>query len=154
MHAHDSHDQRLYETFDPNDIFAGKRITTDYAYLVPYGSPMPTFFTFNGLENIGIGPVGTTYGDYRAEYDFDNDTKRIEKVSRHAVTNYGVEYTYRTDAHLIDYYEFMDGTEWLSAKSIYDWSHRGLLSGCAARVGKRLRIFRDRFVKFLFKSEE
>lgn len=34
--------------------------------------------------------------------------------------------------------------------TIYDWSSRGLLDGCAARVGKHLRIFRDRFVKLIF----
>ena len=42
----------------------------------------------------------------------------------------------------------------VSTKTLYDWSHRGLLRGCAARVGKRLRIFRDRFVRFLFEPKE
>ncbi len=40
----------------------------------------------------------------------------------------------------------------VSIKSIYDWSHRGLLLHCARRKGKRLRIFRDRFVRFLFED--
>lgn len=39
------------------------------------------------------------------------------------------------------------------AKTIYDWSSRGLLSGCAVRRGKYLRIFRDRFLRFIFDSE-
>lgn len=39
------------------------------------------------------------------------------------------------------------------AKTIYDWSHRQLLKGCAVRRGKRLRIFRDRFVRFLFSEQ-
>jgi len=34
--------------------------------------------------------------------------------------------------------------------TVYDWSSRGLLDDCAARVGKRLRIFRDRFLKHIF----
>ena len=34
--------------------------------------------------------------------------------------------------------------------TIYDWSSRGLLANCATRVGKHLRIFRDRFLKALF----
>lgn len=34
--------------------------------------------------------------------------------------------------------------------TVYDWSSRGLLDSCAARVGKHLRIFRDRFVKHIF----
>ena len=35
-------------------------------------------------------------------------------------------------------------------KTIYDWSSRGLLSGCAARRGKWLRVWRGRFIAFLF----
>lgn len=38
--------------------------------------------------------------------------------------------------------------------TIYDWSSRGLLQGCAHRFGKRLRIFRDRFVGMLFGQSE
>ena len=34
--------------------------------------------------------------------------------------------------------------------TIYDWSSRGLLSGCARRVGKHLRVFRDRLVAKIF----
>lgn len=34
--------------------------------------------------------------------------------------------------------------------TVYDWSSRGLLHGCAKRVGKHLRIVRDRFVSQLF----
>lgn len=34
--------------------------------------------------------------------------------------------------------------------TIYDWSSRGLLKEVAHRKGKRLRIFRDRFVQWLF----
>jgi hypothetical protein len=33
--------------------------------------------------------------------------------------------------------------------TIYDWSSRGLLKGCSRRVGKYLRILRD---KLLFKT--
>lgn len=36
------------------------------------------------------------------------------------------------------------------ANTIYDWSSRGLLRGCARRVGKHLRIFRDRFLDRMF----
>ncbi len=39
-------------------------------------------------------------------------------------------------------------------RTLYDWSHRGLLRGCAVRRGKYLRIFRDRFLKFVFGREE
>jgi len=33
--------------------------------------------------------------------------------------------------------------------TIYDWSSRGLLSDCAFRVGKYLRIWRDSFLKLI-----
>lgn len=39
-------------------------------------------------------------------------------------------------------------------KTVYDWSHRGLLRTCAVRKGKRLRVFRDRFLRFLFEAQE
>ena len=42
----------------------------------------------------------------------------------------------------------------VSKKTIYDWSHCGRLTGCARKTGKRLRIFRDRFVRFLFDAKE
>jgi hypothetical protein len=42
----------------------------------------------------------------------------------------------------------------VSEKTVYDWSHRGLLAGCAARRGKRLRILRNRFIQFLFARKE
>lgn len=34
--------------------------------------------------------------------------------------------------------------------TIYDWSSRRLLAGCAYKRGKRLKIHRNRFVRFLF----
>ena len=34
--------------------------------------------------------------------------------------------------------------------TIYDWSSRGLLKSCARRVGKHLRIFRDRLLAKAF----
>lgn len=34
--------------------------------------------------------------------------------------------------------------------TIYAWSSQGQLQDCARRVGKHLRIFRDRFLKRLF----
>ena len=34
--------------------------------------------------------------------------------------------------------------------TIYDWSSRGLLRGCGRKVGKHLRLFRDRLVKRVF----
>lgn len=37
-------------------------------------------------------------------------------------------------------------------KTLYDWSSRGLLDGCASRCGRRLRINRNRFVQFLFEN--
>jgi Helix-turn-helix domain len=36
------------------------------------------------------------------------------------------------------------------SNTIYDWSSRGLLRGCSRRVGKYLRIFRDRFIERVF----
>ena len=39
-------------------------------------------------------------------------------------------------------------------KTIYDWSSRGLLSGCARKTGKHVRILRSRFVRFLFEDKE
>ena len=38
----------------------------------------------------------------------------------------------------------------VSIATVYDWSSRGLLSNCARKKGKKLRIVRDRFVQFLF----
>lgn len=34
--------------------------------------------------------------------------------------------------------------------TVYDWSSRGLLAGCARRVGKHLRIVRNRLVEKIF----
>jgi hypothetical protein len=34
--------------------------------------------------------------------------------------------------------------------TIYDWSSRGLLTGCSRRVGKHLRFFRDRLILTIF----
>ncbi len=34
--------------------------------------------------------------------------------------------------------------------TIYEWSSRGLLRGCGRRVGKHLRIFRDRLLTKVF----
>lgn len=34
--------------------------------------------------------------------------------------------------------------------TIYQWSSRGLLQGCAAPVGKYVRIFRDRLMIVIF----
>ena len=34
--------------------------------------------------------------------------------------------------------------------TIYDWSSRGMLRGSARRVGKHLRIFRDRLLRQVF----
>lgn len=34
--------------------------------------------------------------------------------------------------------------------TIYSWSSRGLLRGCARKVGKHLRIHRDRFIARIF----
>ena len=34
--------------------------------------------------------------------------------------------------------------------TVYDWSSRGLLNGCARRVGKHLRIWRDRLLTSVF----
>lgn len=42
----------------------------------------------------------------------------------------------------------------VSPKTVYDWSHRGELKHCAHKAGKRLRIFRNRFVKSLFQDNE
>jgi len=38
--------------------------------------------------------------------------------------------------------------------TVYDWSSRGLLGNCAVKKGKKLRIIRDRFIRFLFEDEE
>lgn len=40
----------------------------------------------------------------------------------------------------------------VSIKTLYDWSHRGLLKNCACRRGRHLRLLRDRFVQFLFED--
>ena len=34
--------------------------------------------------------------------------------------------------------------------TIYEWSSRGMLHGCARRVGKHLRIFRERLLRHVF----
>ena len=36
--------------------------------------------------------------------------------------------------------------------TIYDWSSRGELRACSAKKGKKLRIWRDRFVAYLFEE--
>jgi excisionase family DNA binding protein len=35
-------------------------------------------------------------------------------------------------------------------RTVYDWSARGLLRGCGRRVGKHLRIVRDRLLAKVF----
>jgi excisionase family DNA binding protein len=35
-------------------------------------------------------------------------------------------------------------------QTIYDWSARGLLKGCGRKVGKHLRLFRDRLLQRVF----
>ena len=42
----------------------------------------------------------------------------------------------------------------VSMKTVYDWSSRDLLAQCAGRRGKRLRVFRNRFIRFLFEAKE
>ena len=34
--------------------------------------------------------------------------------------------------------------------TIYDWSSRGLLKGCARKVGKHLRFYRDKLLLHIF----
>lgn len=36
--------------------------------------------------------------------------------------------------------------------TIRDWRSRGLLSDCSSRPGKQVRVWRDRFIQFLFNS--
>jgi excisionase family DNA binding protein len=38
-------------------------------------------------------------------------------------------------------------------QTIYSWSSRGLLKGCKAKVGKHVRIARDRLIQKFFKEE-
>ena len=37
-------------------------------------------------------------------------------------------------------------------RTIYDWSSRGLLRHCSKKVGKHLRILRDRFIQHAFEK--
>lgn len=39
-------------------------------------------------------------------------------------------------------------------KTIYEWSSTGKLAGCAVRRGRYLRVFRNRFLRFLFETKE
>lgn len=38
-------------------------------------------------------------------------------------------------------------------QTIYDWSSRGLLDGCKAKVGKYLRLARDRLIQKAFDGD-
>lgn len=38
--------------------------------------------------------------------------------------------------------------------TIRDWRSRGLLSECSYRRGREVRVWRDRFIKFIFGSEQ
>jgi excisionase family DNA binding protein len=38
-------------------------------------------------------------------------------------------------------------------QTLYDWSSRGLLAGCKVKVGKHLRLHRDRLVQRFFNEE-
>ncbi len=40
----------------------------------------------------------------------------------------------------------------VSRGTIYDWSSRGLLRGCSRKIGKHLRISRDRFLQQAFNN--
>ena len=37
--------------------------------------------------------------------------------------------------------------------TLYDWKSRGRLAGCARRVGRHVRVHRDRFLAFIFAAE-
>lgn len=37
--------------------------------------------------------------------------------------------------------------------TIYDWRSRGRLNSCSRRVGRHVRIHRDRYLAFIFSSE-
>jgi excisionase family DNA binding protein len=37
-------------------------------------------------------------------------------------------------------------------QTVYDWSSRGLLAGCKAKVGKHLRLMRDRLIRKIFEE--
>ena len=37
-------------------------------------------------------------------------------------------------------------------KTVQDWRYKGLLSGCSAKGGKRVRVLRDRFLQWLFQE--
>ena len=70
----------------------------------------------------------------RTKYEYDNETTRVEKVSRNALTEYGVEYTYRSDAHLIDHYQYMDSAGWLAKVTFAYESDLDLISQVENRV--------------------
>jgi excisionase family DNA binding protein len=36
--------------------------------------------------------------------------------------------------------------------TVYDWSSRGRLKGCARKVGKHLRIYRDKLLRTIFEE--
>src|SRR5690606_30522719 len=38
----------------------------------------------------------------------------------------------------------------LPKSTLYDWRSRGLLDGCSRRVGKHVRVVRDRFIQTVF----
>jgi len=38
--------------------------------------------------------------------------------------------------------------------TLYEWSSRGLLTNCANKRGKRLKIMRNRFVRFLMEEQQ
>jgi len=38
-------------------------------------------------------------------------------------------------------------------QTIYDWSSRGLLDGCKAKVGKHLRLARNRLLQKIFNGD-
>ena len=38
----------------------------------------------------------------------------------------------------------------VSLQTFYQWRSRGLLAGCSRKVGKRVRVFRDRLMKQVF----
>ncbi len=35
-------------------------------------------------------------------------------------------------------------------QTLYSWRSRGLLNGCSRKVGKHVRVFRDRFLHHIF----
>jgi hypothetical protein len=96
----------------------------------------------------GKNLAGSTFEDVPMEYDSDlrlTDDEISRALSReHSANKYPPILTMQQAAALAQ----------IPLGTLRDWRSRGLRSGCSMRRGREVRVWRDRFIKFLFGEDQ